>query len=290
MAEARRRSLAREAHAKLNVFLRVERRRADGYHEIESLVLPISLADRVAVRRSPALRLDVEGGGASGVPTGPANLALLAALALAERCEEPGGAEITIRKRIPVAGGLGGGSSDAAAVLLALNELWGCGLRPRALGAVAEQLGSDVPAALRAEPVVMKGRGETLRRARVSGPLWWTIVPFDFPVRSPDAYRWWDEDRAPSGPSATALLRAAAAGRLERLGELLFNDLETPVMRRHPEVEEVKTRLIRAGALGAVMSGSGPTVAALARDKAHAASLARRFPGGRAVSGPPRAA
>jgi 4-diphosphocytidyl-2-C-methyl-D-erythritol kinase len=276
------------------VFLRVLRRRRDGYHEIESLVVPISLSDRVVVRSSPALRLHVEGGATSGVPAGPANLALLAALALAETCgdlpADRAGAEITIRKRVPVAGGLGGGSADAAAVLISLNELWGCGLRLRALAAVAEKLGSDVPAALRGAPVMMRGRGELLRPGRVAGPLWWTVVPFEFPVRSPDAYRWWDEDRAKSGPSPLALTRAAAAGRLERLGELLFNDLEAPVLRRHPEIGDVKQRLLDAGALGAVMSGSGPTVAALARSKEHAASLARRFRGAKTVSGPPAGA
>jgi 4-diphosphocytidyl-2-C-methyl-D-erythritol kinase len=288
MAERAPSVLRRDAHAKINVFLRVVGRRRDGYHEIESLVLPVSLSDRVVVRRSSGLRLDV-GGEAPGVPRGPANLALLAALAVAETCEEPSGAGITITKRIPVAGGLGGGSSDAAAVLLMLNELWGCGLRPSALARVAEALGSDVPAALRGTPVVMRGRGERLRAARISTSLWWTIVPFGFPVRSPDAYRWWDEDRTKSGPSTTALVRAAAAGRLERLGGLLFNDLEAPVMRRHPEISDAKADLLGAGALGAVMTGSGPTVAALARDRRHAASLARRFPGAKAVWGPPGA-
>jgi 4-diphosphocytidyl-2-C-methyl-D-erythritol kinase len=133
----------------------------------------------------------------------------------------------------------------------------------------------------------MRGRGEILRPAKVSGTLWWALVPFDFPVRSPDAYRWWDEDRKRSGPSSTALLRAAAAGKLERLGELLFNDLERPVFRRHPGVREVKERLLAAGALGAVMSGSGPTVVGLAKDRQHAQQLARRFKRAKMVSAPP---
>ena len=280
-------AVAREAHAKINVFLRVVGKRRDGYHEIESLVVPISLADRVAVRVAPSLRLNVRGRATTGVPQGPANLALLAALAMAETCDPSEGAAIEITKHVPAAGGLGGGSADAAAVLHALNELWGCRLRPSALSRIAAALGSDIPAALRAEPMVMKGRGEVLRPAKVGETLWWTLVPFDFPVRSPDAYRWWDEDRAKSGPAPTALLRAAAAGKLERLGELLFNDLERPVFRRHPGVREMKERLLAAGALGAVMSGSGPTVAALAEDRRHAQRLARRFKGARVVSAPP---
>jgi 4-diphosphocytidyl-2-C-methyl-D-erythritol kinase len=188
---------------------------------------------------------------------------------------------------VAAAGGLGGGSADAAAVLHALNELWGCRLRLAGLSQIAAALGSDVPAALRATPVVMRGRGEVLRPAKVGGTLWWALVPFDFPVRSPDAYRWWDEDRKRSGPSPTALLRAAAAGKLDRLGELLFNDLEGPVFRRHPEVAEVKGRLLAAGALGAVMSGSGPTVVGLAEDRQQAQRLARRFKGAKVVSASP---
>ncbi|MFL5767357.1 MAG: 4-(cytidine 5'-diphospho)-2-C-methyl-D-erythritol kinase [Actinomycetota bacterium] len=280
-------TVTREAHAKINVFLRVVGKRRDGYHEIESLVVPISLADRVSVRVAPALRLNVRGRATSGVPQGPGNLALLAALAMAEACEPPDGAAIEIAKHVPAAGGLGGGSADAAAVLHALNELWGCRLRPSALSRIAAALGSDVPAALRGAPVVMKGRGEVLRPAKIGETLWWALVPFDFPVRSPDAYRWWDDDRTKSGPSPTALLRAAAAGKLERLGELLFNDLEDPVVRRHPGIEEVKERLLVAGALGAVMSGSGPTVVGLAENRQHAERLARRFKGAKVVSGPP---
>src|SRR6185436_16645863 len=120
--------------------------------------------------------------------------------------------------------------------------------------------------------------------AKVGGTLWWALVPFDFPVRSPDAYRWWDEDRGKNGSSPTALLRAVAARKLERVGELLFNDLERPVFRRHPEVSEVKERLIAAGALGAVMSGSGRTVVGLAENRSHAQRLARRFKGAKVVS------
>jgi 4-diphosphocytidyl-2-C-methyl-D-erythritol kinase len=282
-------AVTRRAHGKINVFLRVVGKRRDGYHEIESLVVPISLVDRVSVRLAPALRLNVSGSATTGVPQGPANLALLAALALAEACEPSEGAEISITKHIPAAGGLGGGSSDAATVLHALNEVWECGLRPSALSRIGAALGSDVPAALRGAPVVMRGRGETLRPAKIGGTFWWTLVPFDFPVRSPDAYRWWDEDRERSGPSPTALLRAAAAGKLQRLGELLFNDLEGPVFRRHPEVADVKERLLSAGALGAVMSGSGPTVVGLAEDRKHAQRLARRFKGAKVVSAPPAA-
>ncbi len=287
-AGAAGRAVRREAHAKLNVFLRVVRRRRDGYHEIESLVLPVSLADRVTVR--PADRLDVKVRGAErlagAVPAGGLNLALVAALAIADVCEHGGGALIEIDKRIPVAGGLGGGSADAAATILALNELWRCGLDDDALAEVGARVGSDVPAMLARGPVLVSGRGDRTRPARVA-PLWWVVVPFEFGVRSPDAYRWWDEDGGPSGPDPAPVLRAAEEGDAEALGRLLFNDLEPPVVARHPRIGRTRDRLLRAGALGAVMCGSGSSVAGLARDRRHAEALARRWDGAIVCVGPP---
>ncbi len=282
------RAVRREAHAKVNVFLRVLRRRPDGYHDLESLVLPISLADRVTARPAEGLRVDVGGPGdlARAVPRGGMNLALIAALALAEDCPSAAGALVEIEKRIPVAAGLGGGSADAAATLHALDELWGCGLGAQGLLPIGERVGSDVPALLVGGPVLASGRGERVRAVSVP-TLWWVLVPLGFPTRSPDAYRWWDEDGGHTGPDPTPLLAAAGAGDAEALGPMLFNDLEGPVARRHPQVGQVREELFRAGALGALMSGSGPTVAGLARDEAHARALAARFPGATVVHGPP---
>jgi len=285
-----RAGVLREASAKLNVFLRVLGRREDGYHDLESLVVPISLADGVHVRRADGLRVTVKGAErlAGAVPAGGLNLALVAALALGDVCERSGGAEIEITKRIPVAGGLGGGSADAAATLLALNELWGCRLDPATLADVGARVGSDVPAMLVGGPVLMRGRGELIAPATVARS-WWVIVSFGFGVRSPDAYRWWDEDGASSGPDPEPLLDAAETGDVEVLGPLLFNDLEPPVFARHPEVAEAKARLLEAGALGAVMSGSGSSVAGLSRDEAHAKEIALGFRGAVVTSGPPAA-
>ena len=285
------RSVSRPAHAKINVFLRVLGARADGYHELESLVLPLSLADEVTVTEAERLAVHVHGddGLAEAVPAGGMNLALVAALALAESCDPPRrGADIAIVKRIPVAAGLGGGSADAAAALRALDGLWGCGLDGEALLTIAERVGSDVPALLAGEPVLVRGRGERLTPVTVA-TTWWVVRPFDFPTRSPDAYRWWDEDGAVTGPDAGALIAAAETGNVELLGHALFNDLEAPVARRHPEVADVKAAFLDAGALGAVMSGSGPTVVALARHMGQADRLAAEVPGSFVVSGPPAA-
>lgn len=278
------RTIRRDAHAKVNLFLRVLSTREDGYHEIESLVVPISLADRVVVRPAEELRVEIVGEPAFS--PGGLNLALVAALALADACAEAGGALVEIEKRIPVAGGLGGGSADAAATLLALNELWGCDLDAATLEQVGELIGSDVPAMLSRKSVLMGGRGERLAPAEVP-PFHWVLVRLGFGVRSPDAYRWWDEDGGGTGPDPDALLAAATAGDAEALGPLLFNDLERPVAARHPEIGEAARALIESGALGAVMSGSGSCVIGLARDEAHARELAAGFDGAEPVVGPP---
>ncbi|HSD48978.1 MAG TPA: 4-(cytidine 5'-diphospho)-2-C-methyl-D-erythritol kinase [Actinomycetota bacterium] len=280
------RVVRREAPAKINVFLRVLGPREDGYHDLESLVVPTSLADVVTVREADALRVEVRGAPAltGEVPAGGLNLALVAALALGDACPDAGGAEIVVEKRIPVAAGLGGGSADAAATILALNELWGCGVDEGTLAELGERIGSDVPAMLAGGPALMCGRGEIVAPAEVA-PLHWVLVHFDFGVRSPDAYRWWDEERS-TGPDPGGLLEAAAAGDPHALGPLLFNDLEPVVFVRHPVIGEAKAGLLEAGALGAVMSGSGSSVVGLARDQAHARALAEAVPGALAIRAP----
>jgi len=278
------RTIRRDAHAKVNLFLRVISTRQDGYHEIESLVVPISLADRIVVRPAEELRVEIVGEPAFS--PGGLNLALVAALALADACGEAGGALVEIEKRIPVAGGLGGGSADAAATLLALNELWGCEVDAATLEQIGERVGSDVPAMLFRESVLMGGRGERLAPAEVP-PFHWVLIRLGFGVRSPDAYRWWDEDGGGTGPDPDALLAAATAGDAEALGPLLFNDLERPVAARHPEIGEATRGLIESGALGAIMSGSGSSVIGLARDEAHARELAAGFERAEPVVGPP---
>jgi 4-diphosphocytidyl-2-C-methyl-D-erythritol kinase len=284
----RRTPVRRQANAKINVFLRVLRSRDDGYHDIESLVVPVSLADRITARPADDLRVTMKGVDdlARKVPVGGLNLALVAALSLADECEHAGGAEVEIDKRIPVAAGLGGGSADAAATLGALNELWGCRLDMEALADIAARVGSDVPAMLAGGPVLVQGRGDVIDPTTVDR-LWWVLRSFDFGIRSPDAYRWWDEDRASSGPDTAQLLLAATKGDPETLGPLLFNDLERPVFARHPDLAEAKEALLEAGALGAVMSGSGSSVAGLARDQAHARSLAKRWASAQVIAGPP---
>lgn len=267
------RPVTEPAPAKLNPFLRVIGARPDGYHDLETVMLPVTLADGIQVRRAEGLSLTVTGERAEAVPAGEENLAVVAAGALREACDADAGAHVLLMKRIPVAAGLGGGSADAAAVLRALNDLWGCGLDGAALAQVAARVGSDVPALVHRGPVVARGRGERVEPTEAVR-TWWVLVVPEFGIRAGEAYGWWDQHPGGESPEGGPFLRALATGDLETMAALLWNDLEGPVSRRRPEVAEAKQTLLRAGALGAIMSGSGPAVAGLVRDGAHAEEIA----------------
>jgi 4-diphosphocytidyl-2-C-methyl-D-erythritol kinase len=283
-------SVSRRAHAKLNVCLRVLGRRADGYHDVETLVLPLELHDVVEATEADELRVEVTGQRAAELAVaGGEDLAGTAARSLAEHCGggHGHGASIRIEKRIPVAAGLGGGSADAAATLLALRELWGCEVVGDELTAVGAGVGSDVPALLTGGATFCTGRGEVVHPVHAQ-TTFWVVRPFAFGVATADAYAWWDVDGGPAGPDPGALVAALETGNDELLGSALANDLEASVVRRHPEVGGAIEAFRAAGALGAVMTGSGPTVVALARHLGHADRVAEAVPGSFVTSGPPR--
>lgn len=272
MSEPLPNTLVVDAPAKVNLFLRVLGRRRDGYHELQTLVLPLSWGDRVRVHAfsdpgqfstlSLSLRIQGAEEAVRGIPLDESNLALRAAIELAEVAGARGFAEIVLDKRVPAAAGMGGGSADAAATLRALNSLWGTALDEQELAEVAGRVGSDVPALLAGGGALATGRGETVRRFDV-GPLRWSLLTFPFGVRTQDAFRWWDDDGGGTGPDPRPLLAAARSGDLLQVAGLMYNDLEDPVTRRHPEIGKAKERLLASGAAGAVMCGSGPTIAAL---------------------------
>jgi 4-diphosphocytidyl-2-C-methyl-D-erythritol kinase len=276
------------AYAKINLFLRVLGARGDGFHDMETLMVPISLADQVSVEPAERLSISLDGPAAGQVPHDDANLSMRAARALAAEAggSDPAGARITIEKRIPVAAGLGGGSADAAATLLLLDELWSVGLGRDGLARLAADIGSDVPALLLGEPAYASGRGEQVATVLVQSTSW-VVKPYAFGVSSADAYGWWDEAAA-TGPDPGALIAAAESGNDALLGSALFNDLQGPVAGRHPEIAETIDAFLGAGAHGAVMTGSGPTVVALC-SFAVAEDVADVVPGSFVVESPPRA-
>lgn len=257
--------LVARAPAKVNLVLQVGPRRADGYHDIASLLVPLDLCDEVRVRVAPG-RAGPVTCRVPGRPelNGEGNLAARAALAFRSRFGRADRVEIRIQKRIPVTAGLGGGSSDAAAVLRCLARAYR--IRDReALAELGLSVGSDVPFFLEAGPAWAGGRGERLRPARVPTQHLVLLYPGDpaLAIRAGDAYRWLDEDRARSGTrAATPRIRSASSGVRHRAAPLarLHNDLEAPCLARHPALQEIRAVAVGAGATSAIMSGSGPTV------------------------------
>ncbi|MEP7060660.1 MAG: 4-(cytidine 5'-diphospho)-2-C-methyl-D-erythritol kinase [Actinomycetota bacterium] len=285
--------IVRRAYGKINVFLRVLGRREDGFHDIETLILPVSIFDTVRVELAAGLSLELEGDpevlAALEGADRDANLALTAARALAEEADidlSATGARIMIEKRIPVGGGMAGGSADAASVLRALDGLWMCGFDDHRLREIGARIGSDVPAMLVGGPVVAQGRGEILHQVHATATPW-IVKSLDFQVSAADAYGWWDEDGARSGPDGGTALAALETGATGSLGATIFNDLEAGILARHPEVGRVRDALVEAGAEAAFVSGSGPTVVALAPHVIHADKIAERVPGSVVVMGPP---
>lgn len=242
------------AFAKVNLTLDVGGLRPDGYHEIHSVMQTISLADELLLSRA-------EGGIAvecdsPEVPGGEGNLAWRALKLLADRL--PGGVRLEIRKRIPVAAGLGGGSSDAAAALKGANALYGLGLAEQELISLAAAVGSDVPFFVLGGTVEARGRGEIVRRLPPLPKLWLVVGKPDFGVSTRDVYAAY---RTEGGAKRTPLLIAALeSGDAEGVLRSLGNDLEQVTGRLFPAVGMLKERLLELGALRAVMTGSGPAV------------------------------
>jgi 4-diphosphocytidyl-2-C-methyl-D-erythritol kinase len=281
-------SVERRAHGKLNVFLRVLGRREDGYHDVQTVILPLELHDLITVEEAEELEIVVAGPRADelGTAGGDALVERAAQAWVRAAGLDAPRARITVDKRIPVSAGLGGGSADAAATILALDELHGTDLSRETLLGIAAAAGSDVPALLHGGPVYADGRGDLVTPIHAQ-TTHWVVVPAPFGVLTRDAYAWWDETRV-TGPDPGVLIAALEAGNDDLLGSALFDDLQGPVGARHPAIVETIQRLLDAGALGAVMTGSGPTVVALARHMAHADQLAESVPGALVTAGPPR--
>lgn len=243
------------APAKLNIRLRVTGRRPDGYHELVSIMVPIDLTDRIEVRpASEGIELACTG---RPVPGGEENLARRAARAFLERAGVPQGVSIRLHKRIPVAAGLGGGSSDAAATLLAMERIWPGRLGREALFRTAVGLGADVPFFLSAVPAVATGIGEVLENLDYWPELWYVLVNPPVEVSTAWAY---GQLRIQLTTRENDYINRCLSPKDFSVAELLENDLERVTETRFPVVTHLKQALMDAGAIGALMTGSGPTV------------------------------
>jgi 4-diphosphocytidyl-2-C-methyl-D-erythritol kinase len=271
------------APAKLNLHLGVGPLREDGFHELTTVYQALGLFDDVTVALSDALSVTVEGEGAGLVPADESNLAARAVLALAEAAGVAPHVAVTLRKGIPVAGGCAGGSADAAAALVGCDALWGLGSGRAELAGLAAGLGSDVPFSLHGGTALGTGRGERLTPVLGNGRYSWVLALAEGGLSTPAVYAELDRLRA-EGPvtvvsDASEVLAALRQGSAELLGRALTNDLQAAALGLKPELGRLLAAGTELGALGGVVSGSGPTCAFLARDEAHATALAAALAG-----------
>src|SRR5512132_2955782 len=256
------------APAKINLSLRVLGRRSDGFHEIETFIAPISLCDEIKIeqrsgKQEIAFRCDDP-----SVPKGEDNIVVRAANVFFEETKITSDISIVLKKRIPHGAGLGGGSSNAASTLLALNELFETNLPREALAKMAETIGSDVPFFIFQSAAVCKGRGELVSPTRLGQPLSLLLLKPEFRVATESAYSRWRDSRDIPGVSYASQ---------EFDGQTFVNDLERPVFEKFVFLAELKMWLLKQPEVGAaLMSGSGSTLFAVLRDRADADHLARR--------------
>ncbi len=268
------------APAKVNLQLAVGPLRDDGYHDLVNVFHAVSLFDEVTAAESQSLTVRVEGESADQVPADDDNLAIRAARALAARAGRAYGVSLLIRKSIPVAGGMAGGSADAAAALVACNELWGLGLPLEDLMEIGADLGSDVPFALLGGTAVGTGRGEKLASVETTGAFHWVFALARGGLSTPEVYGECDRLREVAGENVAwpvvsePLMTSLRDGDAHGLGKALTNDLQPAALRLRGSLARTLQAGRERGALGAIVSGSGPTCAFLAESEAHALSLA----------------
>ena len=280
--------------AKVNLFLAVRGLRSDGYHEVVTVLQTVSVKDTVsavmdvdpsayhpAARR--LLKVAFTHDSDARVPSDDSNLAMMAASALLEKVggnkasngETPNVVtSLHLSKRIPVAAGMAGGSADAAATLIALNELWDCGLDRDELKEIAAGIGADVPFCVTGGTALATGTGTATAQVLCRGTFHWVVGMSDEPLSTAEVYRVFDDVGASTDLEPDDVVHALGAGDIDLLAAALHNDLEQAAIHIRPQLATACEAMRTAGALAAVVSGSGPTVVGLARDADHAQHIA----------------
>ncbi|RKO67911.1 4-(cytidine 5'-diphospho)-2-C-methyl-D-erythritol kinase [Desulfofundulus salinus] len=263
------------ARAKINLTLDITGLLPDGYHELETVMQSIALCDRLVFSPRPqGIELQTD---SPLLPSGPENLVYRAAELLQRVTGCRQGVHIFLSKNIPVAAGLGGGSADAAATLAALNQLWSLGLSREELLVLAAKLGADVPFCLVGGTVLARGKGELLTPLKPLPPLGVVLVTPPLAASTAQIYREYDRLLPGIHPDTPAMVAAIERQDVPAVAALLENTLEPVTTSLYPQVTAVKEALKAAGALGVVMSGSGPTVFGLSRDEEEARRVAGRL-------------
>jgi 4-diphosphocytidyl-2-C-methyl-D-erythritol kinase len=281
---------------KVNLYLAVGDTRDDGYHELTTVFHAVSLFDEITVRSADVLALDIIGEGADVLPVDERNLAWQAAELLAEHVGRTPEVAITIEKAIPVAGGMAGGSADAAAVLVAMNALWETGVPRRDLHTLAARLGSDVPFALHGGTALGTGRGEELATVLARNTFHWVLAFGRRGMSTPAVFKEIDRLRSVGDPpridDPEPVLAALAAGDPTQLAPLLGNELQAAALSIDPELRRTLRAGVEAGALAGIVSGSGPTCAFLCSSASAAVDVGSELAGAgvcrtvRVASGP----
>jgi 4-diphosphocytidyl-2-C-methyl-D-erythritol kinase len=286
---------------KVNLYLGVGDRRDDGYHELTTVFHAVSLLDEVTVRNADVLSVEMAGEGVESLPADERNLAWRAAELMAEHVGRAPDVAISIEKSIPVAGGMAGGSADAAAVLVAMNALWELGVPRRDLHALAAQLGSDVPFALHGGTALGTGRGEELATVLARSTFHWVLAFADGGLSTPAVFSEIDRlretagagrDQPPRLEDPEPVLAALASGNPAELAPLLGNDLQPAALSLNPGLRRTLRAGTNAGALAGIVSGSGPTCAFLCASAAAAIDIGAQLAGAgvcrtvRVASGP----
>lgn len=264
--------------AKVNAQLAVGAARPDGFHDLANVFLAVGLYDEVTATPADELTITCSGPDAAQVPLDTGNLAARAALALAARHGIAPGVHLHITKDIPVAGGMAGGSADGAAALLACDALWGTGATREELLAICAELGSDVPFSLVGGAALGVGRGEQLTPVEVGGTFHWVFAVADGGLSTPAVYGEFDRLTAgrdiPAPTASESLLDALRSGDSGALAATLSNDLQPAALSLRPSLADTLAAGTGAGALAALVSGSGPTTAFLVADEASARKVA----------------
>ncbi|MFE8962921.1 4-(cytidine 5'-diphospho)-2-C-methyl-D-erythritol kinase [Streptomyces iakyrus] len=265
--------------AKVNVQLAVGAARADGFHDLANVFLAVGLYDEITVTPADELRVTCDGPDADQVPLDRTNLAARAAVALAERYGRSPGVHLHIAKDIPVAGGMAGGSADGAGALVACDALWQTGAPREELLEICAELGSDVPFSLVGGAALGIGRGEQLTPLEVGGTFHWVFAMAGRGLSTPAVFREFDRlgegTDIPEPVASQELLAALAKGDPDALAAAVSNDLQPAALSLFPELAGTLAAGRAAGALTALVSGSGPTTAFLVRDPESAAAVAQ---------------
>ncbi len=250
-------TLEEKAYAKLNLTMDVGPLREDGYHDVSTVMIPITLCDEVTIHLGTGEPWQVRTTDET-IPTGRKNLAYKAAQAFYRAAGgDPEGLTVEIEKRIPAGGGLGGGSADAAAVLRALNRHHGFPLSQERLEQAGLEVGSDVPFCVRNEPALAEGRGERLLPVHPMPPCYYVLVKPPFSASTPELYRKLDNMRLPARPKTQEMLHALELGNLREIGCQLLNVFEYALLSDYQELFQIENALENCGALGTSMTGSG---------------------------------